>query len=470
MCVLYTFGGFGLRKYRIAIVILTVFLLIGCEDTTEKSVQNNYNSKAPEYSQTVNKGNGQVTYEMPKVTPKVLVNQAGYYPDSTKKVIFNSIKVGETFEVIDDTTKEVVFVGKTVPVKASLSDEDYHSEGDFSELKTEGTYSIRTDKIGMSYPFLIDENVYDLVFYQVFQSFHKNADTWRDEESEDLSNTIGEILLSYEFYPHIFPDNYYKTEVGNGIPDILDISKKGIEILLERQDPKTGGIFAKTESQISNESTAAFAATLAKFYYQYETFDPQFAAKCLQASKRAYGYLEKQNQSGLQKELFYAATELYRATGSEVYHKKILSYIPSGENGEAGFDARLLGEITYLSTRRKVDIDFCDGVMQNWMNQVESIIEETKENKFHVAGEEFEIILNNMLYLVIVDHIISSHEYITVIENHLHYFLGCNEDAISYIENIGYVYPEKQEDTITNQMMLNAKFIFMLSELINKEA
>ena len=65
---------------------------------------------------------------------------------------------------------------------------------------------------------------------------------------------------------------------------------------------------------------------------------------------------------------------------------------------------------------------------------------------------------------------ISNHEYDCVIENHLHYFLGRNEKAISYIDNVG----ERNYRTIDESMGImkqfdaNSKLVFMLSEIVGE--
>ena len=68
-----------------------------------------------------------------------------------------------------------------------------------------------------------------------------------------------------------------------------------------------------------------------------------------------------------------------------------------------------------------------------------------------------------------VDHIITNHEYTTVLENHLHYFLGRNPEAISYVDGAGKKsYQEIDEKLgIMNQVNLDAELILMMSAVLN---
>ena len=72
-----------------------------------------------------------------------------------------------------------------------------------------------------------------------------------------------------------------------------------------------------------------------------------------------------------------------------------------------------------------------------------------------------------MARLTVVDHIITNHEYATVLENHLHYFLGRNEQSISYIDGIGSRNYEEigKKLGIMKQIDLNAELILIMSAI-----
>ena len=67
-----------------------------------------------------------------------------------------------------------------------------------------------------------------------------------------------------------------------------------------------------------------------------------------------------------------------------------------------------------------------------------------------------------------VDHIITNHEYATVLQNHLHYMLGRNLQSVSYLDDVGSRnYQEIDESQgIMNQIDLNAELVLMMSGIV----
>ena len=77
-------------------------------------------------------------------------------------------------------------------------------------------------------------------------------------------------------------------------------------------------------------------------------------------------------------------------------------------------------------------------------------------------------LLKDITRLVVVDHIITNHEYATVLQNHLHYMLGRNLQSISYLDGAGTRnYKEIDEKYgIMNQVELNAELVMMMSSIM----
>ncbi|MBR4832130.1 MAG: hypothetical protein IKZ97_05850, partial [Butyrivibrio sp.] len=67
----------------------------------------------------------------------------------------------------------------------------------------------------------------------------------------------------------------------------------------------------------------------------------------------------------------------------------------------------------------------------------------------------------------VTDHIIYNHEYTTIIENHVHYFMGMNPDALNYVtDSSERTYLDDESKTgIMNDPYKDALFVFMLSML-----
>ena len=97
---------------------------------------------------------------------------------------------------------------------------------------------------------------------------------------------------------------------------------------------------------IANTATGDFAAVMAKASVLYKDYDADFAAKCLDASKKAYEYLSgnmdaygfsnpddivtgEYPDTIFRDETIWAAVELYAATGDASYKKAADAIIES---------------------------------------------------------------------------------------------------------------------------------------------
>ncbi len=305
------------------------------------------------------------------------------------------------------------------------------------------------------------------------------------------AQTVATILLSYELYEDIFTDDMGIPESGNGIPDILDEVRYEIEWLLKMQDPQTGAVYGGVTVYAPNDNVPgktadiyvepesadaerAFAMALAKFSYLYQDFDNRYATACLKAADRAWKYAEFHKEDEDVREdkwRFAAAAELYRAAGKRSYHKYIKEYLTQEKWCEDQDEILLLGSVTYISTKQTVDIGLCEQIMEMLMSRAEEISEAAGSNIYLTTGnkeqDNNDQMLLEMMYLTVVNHVITNHEYETVIENHLHYFLGRNDKAVSYIDKAGSRSYESIGEglSITKQFDSDSKLIFMLSEI-----
>lgn len=86
----------------------------------------------------------------------LLVNQAGYLPIAGKFCVARGI-VSRPFEVVSLETQKVVLKGILQPGGSDLGE---YSIGDFTAVRTEGHYYLRSDTL-RSYPFAISNSVYE---------------------------------------------------------------------------------------------------------------------------------------------------------------------------------------------------------------------------------------------------------------------------------------------------------------------
>ena len=468
-------------------------------------------------------------YEVPESLPSILVDQIGYAVDSNKIAMINGEAPPETFSILDEQTGREVYTGKVENKGYDASVNAYISYADFTDFNTEGTYYIQAASIGRSYAFQIAQEPLESLFTKVFKQYYYNrcgltlsselageaahnachsreaqmkdeamikldvSGGWHVDESGSRDvvkgcQAVNTLLLAYELYPDDMGDDMGIPESGNGIPDLLDEVKYEIDWLLKMQDAKSGAVYASVSSVdnmtagyilyidgITMDATIHFAATMAKFSYLYQSQDREFATQCLKAADRAYRYAENYLADISQEQYFHAAAELYRATGGYQYHSVVKSYLTQNQEPDLENDFVFWGCVTYLSTKQKVDMNLCNSVTQNLMRKGETISYTSKDSKLLVATDEKQGsnagLLRSMTRLAVVDHIITNHEYATVLENHIHYMLGRNLLAISYLDGEG---ERNYRDIdvslgVMNQVDLNAELLLLIAAIMDDE-
>ena len=508
-------------------IIFSFIVLTGCEfasdhsfDTLQKNDSDNGPSTlglSPEFN-----------YEVPESLPSILVDQLGYALSGNKIAVFQGESLPATFAIIDADSGQAVYTGQ---IEQKGYDEETGiliSYGDFTSFRTTGTYYIEASVIGQSYMFEIAENPYEELFDVALKQYYYNrcgltlssglagdaahnachtreaqmkeqasvkldvSGGWHVDETSTRDvgigcSTVNHLLLAYELYPEVFDDELGIPESGNGIPDVLDEAKYEIDWLLKMQDAKSGAVYSSVSSAdsaalgyllyidgVTMDATIRFAATMAKFSYLYQNYDRDFATGCLKAADRAYRYAGQYLVDVSPEEYFYAATELYRATGNYGYHNEIKNYLQQNPVTDMNNNFVFWGCVTYLSTKQRVETSICSDLIKVLMLEGERISYASKNSKFLVSMDEQPSgsaeLLRDITRLAVVDHIITNHEYATVLQNHLHYMLGRNLYAISYLDGAGsrnYV-DINENQGIMNQVELNAELVLMMSSIMEE--
>lgn len=514
------------RKSSICIVLSAILLLTGCAYASDLNYdigQSDGDSLfttlglSPEFD-----------YEVPESLPSILVDQQGYAMNSNKIAVFCGEQLPGTFEITDAVSGQSVYTGL---IEQRGYDEEtgvYISYGDFTSFRTSGSYYIEAAVIGQSYTFEIAENpyveLYDVALKQYYynrcgltlsselagdaahNACHTREAQMKEEASVKLDvsggwhvdetsmrdvaigcSTVNHLLLAYELCPEGFDDDVGIPESGNQIPDVLDEVKYEIDWLLKMQDTRSGAVYSAVSSadsaalgyvlyidSVTMDATIQFAATMAKFSYLYQNYDREFATQCLRAADRAYRYAGQYLADVPPEEYFYASTELYRATGNYGYHTEIKNYLQQNSVTDMDNNFVFWGCVTYLSTKQRVDMDLCNELIKILMLEGERISYASKDSKFLVSMDGqpngSADLLRDITRLAVVDHIITNHEYATVLQNHLHYLLGRNLQSISYLDGAGERnYADINENQgIMNQVELNAELILMMSSIMEE--
>ncbi|MCM1386230.1 MAG: glycoside hydrolase family 9 protein [Bacillus sp. (in: Bacteria)] len=498
-------------------VLITALFLSACAELDPSSMAGNGNEEKED--EIVSLGlTPEFDYEVPKSIPDIMVNQVGYASDSSKVAVFRGETLPDTYDLVNAETGDIVYTGAIEPKGYNETTKENISYGDFTDYTVPGTYYLQADIIGQSYLFVIEHNPYEDIFTEALKQYYYNrcgltlstqlargaahnaCHTKTAQLKEDTTvqidvaggwhidgkgnrdvisgcQAVNNLLLAYELYGGIFTDEVGIPESGNGIPDVLDEVKYETDWLLKMQDSTSGAVYSAV-SVIENpnaayvlyvepatvNATIQFAATMAKFSYLYQGYDRDFATQCLRAADRAYRYVEKYPENISKEEYFFAAAELYRATGTYGYHDAVLKYLKEESEPDIENDYVFWGCVTYLSTKQRVDVAICEKVITKLLAAVERISLNSKSSKYLTEGNLEQSnnneLLQKMARMAVVDHIITNHEYMMVLENHLHYFLGRNAQSVKYIDHTDN---NEGKINIMKQMDLNAQFILFMS-------
>lgn len=208
----------------------------------------------------------------------IRINQLGYLPKSVKVAVLLSKDeiLPKFFGVYDVLTDELVFYSNSISSFGAYGAFKSTFRLDFSSLEKEGAYYLKMDSTS-SPNFLINANVYDgtadfLLKYMRqqrcgynpilkdschtsdgFVIYHPTLDSthidvvggWHDASDylqyvTTSATAVFQMLFAYKKNPASFADKFDKEgeEKSNGIPDILDEAKWGLDWLLKMNPEK----------------------------------------------------------------------------------------------------------------------------------------------------------------------------------------------------------------------------------------
>ena len=405
-----------------------------------------------------------IEYTVPKSLPGILINQAGYDVKADKTAIFTGENLPDSFRVYNAETKQQVYEGQVIKKELETEEGGQLAYGSFQDLKIPGEYYLEADILGHSYTFSVGNQVNSDLLCQTLQHFRESLQeksTLTEEEIRKSCQAVMNLLLAAELHKTAFDDAMGIAESGNEISDLIDVLLVQVRLLTEQGET----VLASKDWEL----VSYFAAALAKFSYTYKEYDSTFAVACLQLADMAWKHMEQSGQEINEELRVMAAAELYRASGGYRYHTVIKEY---GAGEEELFQSReaVYGAITYISTKQSVDIDLCSRFMKEIMTQAEKISAASKESGYQVSLEDSvtnEDILWDMIILTVVDKVISNHEYATVIENHLHYLLGRNPLAVSFVDEVGARGVSEEEGLVSvmDGGFQESALLFMLSQI-----
>jgi hypothetical protein len=231
------------------------------------------------------------------LTDFIVIDQFGYREQAKKIAVIrvpqqgfdspSNYTPGNNFQVINEASKAAVFSGTPIAFNGGQTDAasgDKIWYFDFSSVTTPGSYYVLDQTNNhRSYSFRIANDVYNNVLKAAIKMFYYQragtdkpaqyaGESWadgsnflQDEQTRDFfkkndastardlrggwfdagdynkytkwtADYVENMLFAYEENPEAFTDDYGIPESGNGVPDIIDEAKWGIEWLLKMQN------------------------------------------------------------------------------------------------------------------------------------------------------------------------------------------------------------------------------------------
>lgn len=451
---------------------------------------------------------------------KIFLNQIGYVNTLPKTAALTG--KCESFSIINASNGKVMFSGPITEPAYDPSSDDNVSQIDFSEFSKCGNYYIKAG-IKKSPVFTISERPYQNIKLGLLKGLYYNRccaldsrfageHSHRSCHSElvplfenpsiriDVSGgwheaggygkfTVGTcIALAHMLYAYwLFPDGFSEItgipESGNGIPDILNECRIGLEWLLKMQ-AHDGGVYHKVvpnekipfimpENDTaeyfvfakSHQATLCSCAVFSLASRIFENFDRVFSAKLYDASINAWIWLMNNPQftnfknppsipfntagdssnDSFNDELFWAVCELYETTGTEQFHEKINElYSQISATGFINTDCSGFGTIVYLFGSRPVNETIRSSLCSSLCTKAEWLCLLSRQNAYRTAKSSLDYTLGSNMHsmtdsiALILAHKISGNEkYIRTAAEQLNYILGKNPMELCYVTGFG---------------------------------
>ena len=267
----------------------------------------------------------------------------------------------------------------------------------------------------------------------------------------------------------MYLEQYYKDEIESlseeGNIDLDAMIRKEIKWLFKMQDQRSGGVYHKATTktgnipndgnpivvcEVSTAATADFAAIMAKASMMYEYKDKKLAEDCLKAAEKAWSYLKdnEQNQeftnpkdmvsweyedSSDRDERFWAATELYLATGESEYAKAIREYDILQDDMEFDWsNVSAYACFDFYTKVNKKDSDFYLKIKTKLEGKVKEIQKGCEKGYYinpQYKGSSLHQLLNCAALLALMDKVSPNECYASYVSRYLNYVMGTNAQS-----------------------------------------
>jgi len=304
--------------------------------------------------------------------------------------------------------------------------------------------------------------------------------------------TTGTLLWAWEIYGQKLRNISLRIpESGNGTPDILNEARWNLEWMLKMQDDDGGawhkqtsehfsGFVAPEDDTMPSEvigtgaapykstcATADLAAVGAIAARVYKPYDVKFAARALDAARRAWAWTEKYpdvtfknppgvstgeyGDSSCKDERLWAAAELWRTTGEAAYNdfflKNYSEFLPDLDSppAENWNTVGAMGLWTYvLDKRRGSGEKAIEAIRARTVSAARAIVERTRANPYLTSMKAKDYVWGSNgvaaaygVYLLMANKFEPDNSFVDVARDNLHYLLGRNTFSLSWVTHVG---------------------------------
>ncbi len=304
--------------------------------------------------------------------------------------------------------------------------------------------------------------------------------------------TTGTLLWAWEIYGRKLKNIHLNIpETGNGTPDILNEARWNLEWMLKMQDADGGawhkqtsehfpGFIAPQDDTLPSEvigtgaapykstcATADLAAVGAIAARVYKPYDAKFAARALEAARRAWAWTKQypnvtfHNPPGVttggyddwscEDERLWAAAELGRTTGeaafSDFFLNRYAAFLRQLDSPPAESWATVgpMALWTYaISARDGADAKAVDAIRDRTVAAARAVVQRTRRNPYHVSMQARDYIWGSNgvaagygVYLLIANVLSPDQEFVDAARDNLHYLLGRNTFSLSWVTQVG---------------------------------
>lgn len=301
------------------------------------------------------------------------------------------------------------------------------------------------------------------------------------------AKTIMDLFITYQDCESARGDDYNIPESGNGVPDLLDEARYELEWMLKMQRTD-GGVYHKVTcanfpetvdamsetapllvSPVSPTATGDFAAVMARASVIYAEYDAEFAATCKAAAEDAYKYLTTNEDTltgfvnpeeivtgeypdgKFYDEIFWAAMELYLATGDTSYLDKAKDVYEANEIKGLGWaDIGYYGMYSYLTSDEalQTDAELAQKFIDSIVAECDTNIGLAEKDAYFISlarsypwGSNMTVANHGILYHMAYKFT-GDAKYNSYAQQQLNYLLGTNPLGYCYVTGYGSFSPE----------------------------